>query len=144
MDDKTFLKMMQQLGVEIVADMAAILKLNGAIATGKLIDSIHSNVKAYGGGYTITISYLSYGKFVDEGRNPGSMPPIGAIRDWCGIKGIPKEAAYPIAMKIKEQGIKPVHFTKAFYDNIEMIKKALQGKYKVIVLGEIIKDIKKK
>ena len=38
------------------------------------------------------------------GRAPGNPPPIKAIQQWCKLKGIPVEAAYPITKKIGQSG----------------------------------------
>jgi hypothetical protein len=48
-----------------------------------------------------------YLKYVDQGRKPGTYPPIQAIQRWVAIKGLPKEAAWAIRTNIFKFGIKP-------------------------------------
>lgn len=38
------------------------------------------------------------------GRAPGKQPPIKAIQQWCKVKGIDVNAAYPIAKAIGQKG----------------------------------------
>jgi len=45
-----------------------------------------------------------YASYADKGRRPGRMPPVDAIKAWCRVKGIPENAAYPIALKIAREG----------------------------------------
>lgn len=38
------------------------------------------------------------------------MPPLDNIRQWCRVRNIPEVAAYPIALKIAREGIRPTNF----------------------------------
>jgi hypothetical protein len=51
-----------------------------------------------------------YGPATEFGRKPGSFPPLDAIKEWAKRKGIPEEAAYPIALKIAREGIEEAPF----------------------------------
>lgn len=51
-----------------------------------------------------------WAKYVDEGRAPGSFPPVDEIETWCLAVNIPPEAAWAIAMKIWKKGIKAQRF----------------------------------
>lgn len=58
---------------------------------------------------TIIITAPEYLLFIDQGRRPGKMPPIQAIKNWTKLKGISPEAAFPIAVNIMKFGIKPTN-----------------------------------
>lgn len=59
---------------------------------------------------TLSFSLESYAPYVDKGRRPGKMPPLDNIRQWCRVRNIPEVAAYPIALKIAREGIRPTNF----------------------------------
>jgi hypothetical protein len=62
---------------------------------------------------SIIISMPLYGLVIDKGRRPGAkMPPVEAIKSWCKEKAIPEEAAWPIAISIKTNGIAARPFIK--------------------------------
>jgi hypothetical protein len=140
--EEDILKILKFLGDSIVTDMRVLIELNGSIATGRLHDNIRIAAKKLEGKYTLVLSYPFYGKYVDEGRKPGKMPPVQDIRDWCRLKGIPQSAAFPIAKKIGEKGFKGIHFTKPYYDDITVIKDILTDQYKDYVLKVLMKDLK--
>lgn len=68
------------------------------------------------GEVSISFKLPEYARFVDKGRRPGKMPPVSAIKSWVSEKGIPIEAAWPIAKHIGKYGIpaRPLdkYFTK--------------------------------
>jgi len=143
-NEEDILKALNFLGESIVGDMKSIIELNGSIATGWLIDSIASKVfKDKNDVYSLSFSYLFYGKFVDKGRKPGKMPPIDDIRDWCRIKGIPQSAAYPIAKKIGDKGYKGINFTEPIRDDIKVIKDIMGEKFASYFTTELLKNINK-
>lgn len=102
-------------------------KVNAPKNYGKLAQSIINNVS--NGGLRVDIEVgVAYGAFVEfgtgtyvrvpaelqqeamkfKGYKSGSFDDfLEAISDWCRRKGIPKEAWYPIAMSIRQNGIKP-------------------------------------
>lgn len=47
-------------------------------------------------------------QFVERGRLPGSLPPVSVISAWAARKLGNAALGWPIAMKIKREGIKPV------------------------------------
>lgn len=98
-------------GEFIVEQMKSKLLQAGKDATGKLINSIRYQISFQGGFPVISFSMADYGIFVEEGRKAGGkQPPISAITPWLSIKGIPREAAFPIARKIAKEGIPPTPF----------------------------------
>lgn len=87
------------------------LKQLRKVASGDLVKSLGYTLKKTGMGtnFTIVIESLEYLKYVDKGRRPGTFPNITSLQRWARIKNIPKRAVFPIAKKIKEQGIKPTN-----------------------------------
>lgn len=60
-------------------------------------------------------TYSSYGPPVEFGSRP-HFPPVAAIREWAKRKGIPEEAAFPIARAIAERGTPPSPFLFPSYE----------------------------
>jgi len=133
-------EILEQAANNITDDMKEIIKLNGSMASGALYNTIRANVIESDDTYKITISYPFYGKYVDEGRKAGKMPPIKDILEWTRIKGIPKEAAFPIAKSIGEKGYKGINFTRAIYDkeNKDALKKAFTTEYTKYITTQLI------
>ena len=96
---------LNKLAARIEFDMKEIIELAGAVATGNLLNELSVQFEKENDGYKLAVSYPFYGKFINEGRGPSTrMPPLDAIKEWTRIKGIPEEAAFPIAKKIQEEG----------------------------------------
>lgn len=80
--------------------MFAIMDARNMNATGRSKSMIEYKVKDNKG--------ILYGpdhiEFMERGRKPGGFPPLKGIQDWCIAKGIPVEAAYPIALTIAKKG----------------------------------------
>jgi hypothetical protein len=83
------------------------LKELGKEATGNLIKSIDSSVTLQEESLSFNLRANHYLIYVDEGRKPGTYPNFDSLKKWMTVKGIPQEALFPIANKIKEKGIKP-------------------------------------
>ena len=77
----------------------------GKEASGTLVNSIRTAVRTDGSKFVIEVYAEDYLRFVDQGRAPGKFPPPEPIRAWVAEKGLPAEAAFPIARKIATQGI---------------------------------------
>lgn len=84
----------------IETEMKGIMQARGMNATGRTRDSIRYEVRGNKG----TLFGAEHLEFVERGRGPGKFPPIKEIEDWCIAKGIPVEAAYPIATIIARKG----------------------------------------
>ena len=110
-DNKELVAALEIFGESYIAELGNQLRKADKKATGDLIQSLDSRVikTAMGTLYTIELKAKDYLKYVDSGRRAGTYPPLNAIKKWARIKGIPKEAVFPIMKKIKEQGIKPTH-----------------------------------
>lgn len=139
MDEKQLLETLQGIGDFILADMKVLIELNGAMATGRLLKEIRVKAIKDKDKYLLTLSYPFYGKFVDEGRKPGKMPPVKDIREWTRLKGIPESAAYPIARKIGEKGTKGINFTEPFYDDIKVVADIMGDAYAKYIVKELLK-----
>ena len=99
--------------VQLNKEFKKILKDNlmkhGKKATGNLIKSIDSELRLEESSLSFSISAEDYLEYVDRGRKPGKYPNINAISKWAKLKGISQSAVFPIARKIKEEGIKPTN-----------------------------------
>lgn len=115
------------IAVDIQKQMKAIIKLNGSFASGRLYDSIKYKVyKDKQETYHMEFDYVYYGLFVNYGRRAGAkQPPLDDIREWCRLKGIPEEAAFPIARKIAKFGYKGINFTKPFEADQAVVKEIM-------------------
>lgn len=101
----------RKFGQGYVKILIAELLAAGKRASGRLISSFSPEVKFEAGIIDIAITGQDYYKWVDEGRKPGTWPPIDAIRSWANHKNIPQSAVYPIAHNIYRFGIKPTNIT---------------------------------
>lgn len=104
-DDKNY----REYGKDYIKLIAKMLMRAGKDSSGKLIKSLSDNVQEDAQRVNLIIESENYFKYVDEGRKPGSFPPIKAIKDWAKINGIPQSAAFPIAKSIFKFGIKPTN-----------------------------------
>jgi hypothetical protein len=96
-------------GSDYVKILTALLKKKGKVGSGALINSLDYRVQESANQISIIIQSNDYLKFVDEGRKPGSYPPIQAISAWANLKGISQDAVFPIARSIYKFGIKPTN-----------------------------------
>lgn len=88
-------------------DIEASYKAKGLMASGNFAKELKLAV----GSNSAQITAPRYVGAMEGGRAAGRRPPVAIIRDWIIAKNkmganIPLEAAYPIAKKIGEEGIK--------------------------------------
>jgi len=155
-EDRT-IETLTEIAVMISKEMKNIIKLNGAFASGTLYDSIKYKVfKDRSEVYHMEFDYVYYGLFINYGRNPSSkMPPIRDIREWCRLKGIPQDAAFPIAKKIQKEGWRLkrtapntsgwIDFTKPFEDAqgpIKTLMSELGQKFADDFVEQTLRDVK--
>jgi len=85
----------------------------GMRATGKFAESLNVEVKQWGSMINASLTGLSYGFYLSEGRAPGRLPPIKKIEEWIIAKGITgnlqkeisvSSLAFLIARKIAREG----------------------------------------
>jgi hypothetical protein len=125
-------------GTEVVAEIRTRLRGHGKIASSELYDSIDYEVKENTRRFILTFKMSRHGQFVDKGTKPskyankegggsGKSAFITALQKWCEIKGLPKNAAFPIRRNIWKFGLPPTNFftipttrrRKQFEKNVE-------------------------
>lgn len=138
-------KLANEFGRDYVKVMVGLLKGNRPfpkVATGSLINSINYRLQDTANGVNLILLANDYLKYVDQGRKPGTYPPIQAIQRWATIKGLPKEAAWAIRQNIYKFGIKPTNVIKKT-QNIMDITRNANRKYEQRMVDNIVKVIEK-
>ena len=109
------IEVLNKYGQRVVDLYRSNLKNSGHSATGRLSSTASFTVETSSGDLSVTIHLEDYYRYVEEGRRPGSFPPIDEILSWIQAKHImPREnsgklpteyqLAYLIGRKIAEQG----------------------------------------
>ncbi len=104
-----------------IKELQKNLDKDGTNVTNLLRQSIGENLAtgftAKGGVIKASISMLDYYEQVDQGRRPGSFPPVNSIMRWIHNRGLNREQlitdnqlAFLIGRKIKEKGTKGTRF----------------------------------
>ena len=138
---------------QVESEIETRLKKNGKYASGKLYDSIRYKLKETGDSFVLTFLMESYGQFVDKGSKPskyygmkgkgsGKSEFIKSLMKWCVIKGLPKNAAFPIRLKIWRDGISPTNFftiptTRRAAQFNKQVEKTLAQDYDNLIQKEI-------
>lgn len=136
------LKVVKKWSAKTESAMKRILSSKGK-GNSRLYKQLKLIVRPKQNSIEISTGLPDYAVFVDKGRHPGKQPPLKSIIAWCKSKGIEKSAAFPIARKIGERGIKPTNFMKPFSQFRDLIEELT--KTAVVVIKEDIKEnIKKK
>lgn len=135
--------MLNKMGEEIVKRLQDKLIEGGEhgpkLASGSLIGTMRSEVVSNEEGKSVLRIYAEdYLRYVDKGRRPGSFPPISAIREWTRTKMIPERAAYPIARKIAEEGIKPLNIINPTIDEVTLEFKPEMEKEMARLVGVVL------
>jgi len=111
-------------GRDTIKAIVSELKSMNKKASGRLINSLKSDLKILVNSITLELSMEDYGQYVVYGRKPGKYAPPKAIEDWVKVKGIEsdpkkiKSTSFLINRKIYRFGIKPADFiTNALSDN---------------------------
>ena len=117
----TLTEELEQIALDYQSEAQAILRKNGNVITGRLINSIKVQpAKSTPTGIVIPITMLKYGDYVDDGneRRSGKQPPVQAIKQWIELKRItpPKgftveQFAWAVARSIGKNGQR---FRRAF------------------------------
>jgi hypothetical protein len=165
--EKDLLEFLKGIALDTQKQVKAKLASNGNVASGKLKNSIVIGVvyDKPNDRFSMGLSMLKYGKFIQYGRKPttstsGPGAVQKAIRKWIDDKGIqPRpgkngktptkdQLAYLIARQIHEKGFISRYAPKSFIDPFEMIKKQLPefleryGEDVAIYFAKIWKDMK--
>ena len=117
----------RRFGDDYVKLLIEALRKEKKNASGKLMNSLDYRLTQTADKIQFIFDGEDYFKFVDEGRKPGSYPPIKDIAKWAAIRGIDKKFAFPIARSIYKFGIKPTHIN----DKVE----------RRFLNGELFKDL---
>lgn len=91
--------------------------MGSPVNTGKLRSSFELNVGLMEGSLRNTTDYAYW---VAVGRQPGTFPPIDAIKKWVDQKGI-QASPYAIAQSIKQKGTPANPF---WQDSLSLAEKA--------------------
>jgi hypothetical protein len=133
---------MKEFGKDYVKILYRELRREGKDATGALINSLAFEIREEAKQIQIILLANDYLKYVDKGRKPGKYPPIKAIAKWVQVKGISKEAIFPIARSIYKFGIKPTNVIQRVIKEFET-SPTLQKKYEDEVVNQLIDMINK-
>jgi len=138
-------RLANEFGQDYVKVLVSLLKNNkpyAKVASGSLINSINYRLQDTAQGINLILLANNYLTYVDEGRRPGTYPPIKAIQRWAAIKGIPQEAAWAIRRNIYKFGIKPTRVLAKTRFTIETNRKYI-NKYEKSIVDKLTKDIEK-
>ena len=102
-------KNLAMFGKSYVEQLILHIKKAGKNSSSRLVNSVDYRIQVTAEEIRILVESEDYLKYVDEGRKPGSYPPINAISRWANLKGIPQTAVFPIARSIYKYGIKPTN-----------------------------------
>ena len=109
-------QILSSIALNVANDYKYELALQGVNATGEL-SNVEFEVFIGEGQYKIYLILEDYWKFVENGRKPGSFPPVNKIMDWIKVKPIlprpmangklptTKQLTFMIGYSIKENGI---------------------------------------
>jgi len=86
----------------VIDGLRATMKQKDRNATGRTRDSLYYNWN--GSKKELLIIGPDHFRYVDQGREPGKMPPLDRIIEWCIARSIPQELAFPIARSIAKKG----------------------------------------
>lgn len=125
------------------------ISIGGKNASRKLIDNVKSWVVVGENSYEVTLQLQDYWKYIESGRKPGKFPPVNAILNWILVKPIlprpngngelqrlkPKQLAFLIGRKIKEEGIEP-------YPALKTTKEELDKLYKEKIAEALGRDVR--
>jgi len=135
----------------IIDELRSELQKQQHIASGALAASLR--IAKDGNDYVVIGRNYSY--WVNFGRRAGSLPPIRAIANWVAIKGLPKEAVWPITKSIAKKGtpgqpyvvwqegnsLKRTDFVSDTIERCkERIKEDLQQEWKAIIFEKYRKE----
>jgi len=149
--DDGILRVVQNWGNELIAQMQNRLRANKKNASSSLSQSIEPQIKqARADNLRLTILMEDYWQYVEDGRRAGKMPPIKNIYEWIQNKrpvqqkiaqspnriAATKSLAYVIARKIGQKGTKAQPFVTPSLKKVTTQTLAQRiGKYIADTLG---------
>lgn len=117
-------KVLEEYGEYFIQQARNDLGQNHSYASGKLGDTMETDVQIYDGHFEVNIILQDYWKYVENGRKPGKFPPPNKIKEWIRIKPVvpypgkngklptTDQLAFLIGRKIATEGIDPAPFFK--------------------------------
>lgn len=130
METKNLEIALELFGKEYIKILARELRNARKDSSGKLIDSLTSDVVDAAKELSLILSAEKYIEYIDKGRLSGSYPPIAAILKWASLKGIDKRSAFAIQKSIYKFGIKPTNIISKAYDiSLNSLKKHAEDGY---------------
>ena len=136
----------RQMSQAASASMRGLLtsQLHKPLNSNGIISQLGIEVKKVGSDEVVASTHLpSYAYWVEHGRGPGKMPPMGVLRNWMKIKGIDEAAEYPIRRKIAKEGTPARPFLSPLENmvkNIEAMAKGMGVKFTVDSLFGVIEN----
>ena len=124
-------------GDAMIAAIRSDLVSQGKRASGTLVSGTRGESRIVGSNVQYVGKAPTYYEFVDQGRRPGTPPPISPIKKWVSQKGLPHNP-YAVAKSIGKKGIKP---TKIYTNAVERFKKDLN--LQEVVVKDITEEIRK-
>jgi len=85
-EDDGILRIVQNWGNELIAQMQNRLRINNTNATSSLSSSISPKITSKPGGYRLTTMMQDYWYYVENGRKRGEKPPYANIYEWVQNK----------------------------------------------------------
>ncbi len=125
MADFTFLvNRLRGRGFSTVAEIRQELSKQGKRASGDLIEKTRFTVEERPALISFKIFAPAHWEFVDQGRRPGTFPPVNRILRWIRQKSITTDIsrnslAFLIGRKIKEKGIPATNIYTNAIDNLK-------------------------
>jgi hypothetical protein len=132
------LRTIKRLGDDLLSELIAEVERQNLIASRTLLNSLNYRVveAIKFVQYKLEMRGTSYVEAAFNGRKSGKQPPLSVIKQYCVYKGIPKSAAWGIAVHIGRYGVKP----KNVIANV--LKSSAIDKFKVNINEAYKKQIK--
>lgn len=108
----------RRFGDDYVRELIKAIRSSNKSASGKLINSIDYRLTDEAEAIRFIFDAEKYFEYVDQGRKPGSYPNISELTKWANIRGISKDAVFPIANKIYKFGIRPANIFEKANNNV--------------------------
>jgi hypothetical protein len=135
-------KLYEDYGDDFVAIIIRELRSADKVSSGKMINSLNSDLQIVGNKLAIKIKGEDYFINIDNGRRPGSYPPISEISKWATLKGIPQSSVFAMAKNIYKFGIKPTNVLKKAVSKLTAPTKELEYKMAKQIEEDLVNEIK--